>query len=53
MTSEGSVRELGDGLRLRLIAPEDAPRLMALHERLSQHTAYQRFFSIMKRLPIN
>ena len=53
MTSDGSVRELGDGLRLRLIAPEDAPRLMAFHERLSQHTAYQRFFTILKRLPIN
>ena len=53
MTTDGSVRELADGLRLRLIAPDDAPRLMALHERLSQHTAYQRFFSIMKRLPIN
>jgi len=53
MPSEGIVRELDGGLRLRLIAPEDEPRLMALHERLSQHTAYQRFFTILKRLPIN
>ena len=53
MPSEGRGRELDGGLRLRLIAPDDEPRLMALHERLSQHTAYQRFFGILKRLPIN
>jgi RimJ/RimL family protein N-acetyltransferase len=34
-----------------LIRPEDAPRLMEFHERLSCHTAYQRFFTLMKRLP--
>ena len=44
---------LRDGTRLRLrpIRPDDAPRLQELYGRLSRHTAYQRFFSIMKRLP--
>jgi RimJ/RimL family protein N-acetyltransferase len=44
---------LKDGTRLRLrpIRPEDAPRLIDFYDRLSQHTAYQRFFTIMKRLP--
>jgi RimJ/RimL family protein N-acetyltransferase len=42
---------VGDGLSLRLIRPDDAPRLIALHERLSLHTAYQRFFAAMRRLP--
>jgi RimJ/RimL family protein N-acetyltransferase len=41
----------GTALRLRPIRPEDAPRLVDLYGRLSQHTAYQRFFSLMKRLP--
>ena len=38
-------------LAIRPIRPDDAPRLMKFHERLSQHTAYQRFFTLMKRLP--
>ncbi len=44
---------LRDGTRLRLrpIRREDAPRLIELYSRLSRHTAYQRFFSAMKRLP--
>jgi len=42
---------LGSGLRLRLIRPDDEPRLIALYGRLSRHTAYQRFFAAMKRLP--
>ena len=42
---------LEDGLALRLIRPDDAPRLIALHERLSLHTSYQRFFAAMRRLP--
>lgn len=44
---------LNDGARLRLrpIRPEDASRLIDFYDRLSQHTAYQRFFTIMKRLP--
>jgi RimJ/RimL family protein N-acetyltransferase len=44
---------LRDGavVRLRPIRPDDAPRLQALHSRLSSNTAYQRFFAIVKRLP--
>src|SRR5947207_12677198 len=44
---------LDGGLRLRGIRPDDESRLVALHDRLSQHTAYQRFFTAMKRLPTN
>lgn len=45
--------ELRDGSRLhvRPIRPDDAPRLIDYYERLSAHTAYQRFFTVMKRLP--
>jgi acetyltransferase len=46
-------RELDGGLRLRLIRPDDEARLVALHDHLSQHTAYQRFFTAMRRLPTN
>jgi RimJ/RimL family protein N-acetyltransferase len=46
-------RTLDSGLRLRLIRPDDEPRLIALHARLSEHTAYQRFFTAMRRLPID
>jgi RimJ/RimL family protein N-acetyltransferase len=44
---------LNDGTRLHIrpIRPEDAPRLIAFYDRLSRHTAYQRFFSAMRRLP--
>lgn len=44
---------LADGMRVRIrpIRPDDAPRLEALYDRLSRHTAYQRFFTVMKRLP--
>lgn len=41
----------GTELHLRPIRPEDAPRLIDFYDRLGRHTAYQRFFSIMKRLP--
>lgn len=41
----------GTHLHLRPIRPEDAPRLIDFYDHLSQHTAYQRFFTIMKRLP--
>lgn len=41
----------GSRLRLRPIRPEDQDRLIALYDRLSQRTAYQRFFAAMKRLP--
>jgi len=44
---------LPDGSRplLRPIRPDDEPRLVALYERLSRHTAYQRFFTAIRRLP--
>lgn len=44
---------LPDGVRLRLrpIRPEDQARLSAFYDRLSRQTAYQRFFTVMKRLP--
>ena len=44
---------LRDGARLavRPIRPDDEPRLVDLYARLSRHTAYQRFFTVMKRLP--
>jgi RimJ/RimL family protein N-acetyltransferase len=41
----------GTALHLRPIRPEDAPRLVAFYNRLSRHTAYQRFFTVMRRLP--
>src|SRR5262245_36876439 len=41
----------GTRFRLRPIRPDDAPRLVALHGRLSLQTIYQRFFTVMKRLP--
>lgn len=44
---------LGDGARvwIRPIRSDDAPRLVEFYGRLSRLTAYQRFFSVMKRLP--
>jgi acetyltransferase len=46
---------LPDGARLRVrpIRQEDESRLMEFHERLSRRTAYQRFFTVMRRLPPN
>ena len=41
----------GTVVRLRPIAPEDAPRLVALYDRLSLDTRYHRFFSAKRRLP--
>ena len=41
----------GSRLRLRPIRPEDQSRLSAFYDGLSRHTAYQRFFAVMKRLP--
>jgi len=41
----------GAPVRIRPILPEDEARLVTLYGRLSRHTAYQRFFTIMKRLP--
>jgi len=45
--------ELRDGTRLHLraIRPDDEPRLVDLYARLSRHTVYQRFFTVMRRLP--
>jgi RimJ/RimL family protein N-acetyltransferase len=44
---------LRDGalVRIRPIRPADAPRLIDLYRRLSGQTAYQRFFTVMRRLP--
>jgi len=41
----------GTVVRLRPIVPGDAPRLVALYDRLSLDTRYHRFFSAMRRLP--
>ena len=41
----------GSYLRIRPIRPDDEPRLLDLYGRLSEHTAYQRFFTLMRRLP--
>src|SRR5713101_3963889 len=41
----------GETLRIRPIRPDDEPRLVALYDRLSRHTAYQRFFTVMRQLP--
>src|SRR5262245_23881427 len=49
----GSEKILDGGLRLRLIRPDDEPRLVALYDRLSRLTAYQRFFAVMQRLPVD
>ena len=41
----------GEHVRLRPIRPDDEPRLVELYGRLSQRTVYQRFFTVMRRLP--
>jgi hypothetical protein len=41
----------GTVVHIRPIRPDDASRLQDLHSRLSLNTAYQRFFSVVKRLP--
>jgi GNAT superfamily N-acetyltransferase len=41
----------GAHLRIRPIRPDDERRLGDLYARLSRHTAYQRFFAVMRRLP--
>lgn len=41
----------GTPISIRAIRPSDAERLIAFYDRLSAHTAYQRFFTVMKRLP--
>jgi RimJ/RimL family protein N-acetyltransferase len=37
--------------RMRPIRADDTPRLVALYDHLSRDTRYQRFFSVMQRLP--
>lgn len=51
---EGDI-ELRDGTRLhvRPIRAGDASRLVEFYRSLSAHSAYQRFFTIMKRLPLD
>src|SRR6266852_2332123 len=41
----------GETIRIRPIRPDDEPRLVELYNRLSRRTAYQRFFTVMRRLP--
>jgi RimJ/RimL family protein N-acetyltransferase len=41
----------GAKVHVRPIRPDDAPRLVAAYDRLSAHSAYQRFFAAMRRLP--
>ena len=41
----------GERLRMRPIRPDDEPRLSELYDRLSQDSRYQRFFTVMRRLP--
>jgi GNAT superfamily N-acetyltransferase len=41
----------GPAVRIRPIRPDDEPKLVELYDRRSQHTAYQRFFTVMRRLP--
>ena len=41
----------GTQVTLRSIRPEDESALTALYERLSPETSYQRFFTVMRRLP--
>ncbi len=43
--------EDGTLVRVRPVLPEDESRLVTLYGRLSEHTAYQRFFTVMERLP--
>ena len=45
--------ELAEGavVRMRPIRPEDEPRLIELYDHLSRQTIYQRFFTLMPRLP--
>jgi acetyltransferase len=41
----------GTPVTLRHIRPEDESALTALYERLSPESSYQRFFTVMRRLP--
>jgi GNAT superfamily N-acetyltransferase len=50
VTSTVTLRD-GAQVHVRPIRPDDEPRLVDLYSRLSQDTRYQRFFSVMQRLP--
>lgn len=50
MTSTIALRD-GTHVRVRPIRPDDEPRLVELYSQLSHDTRYQRFFSVMQRLP--
>lgn len=41
----------GTRVHVRPIRPDDAPRLVEAYSHLSAESAYQRFFSVMRRLP--
>jgi RimJ/RimL family protein N-acetyltransferase len=41
----------GAKVHIRPIRPDDAPRLVTAYDRLSAHSAYQRFFGAMRRIP--
>jgi acetyltransferase len=41
----------GTRVHIRPIRPDDAARLVVAYSRLSAHSAYQRFFATMRRLP--
>jgi RimJ/RimL family protein N-acetyltransferase len=41
----------GSRVQLRPIRPDDQAHLIEFYDRLSRHTAYQRFFTVMRRLP--
>jgi len=41
----------GESILIRPIRPDDEPRLVELYNRLSRRTVYQRFFTVMRRLP--
>ena len=45
--------KLRDGMRVRVraIRPDDESRLVELYDALSQDSRYQRFFTVMRRLP--
>ena len=46
-----AVLDDGAEVHLRPIRPDDAARLGELYDRLSLTTTYQRFFTVMRRLP--
>jgi RimJ/RimL family protein N-acetyltransferase len=41
----------GGAVRIRPVRPEDEARLTRLYEGLSDHSSYQRFFTVLRRLP--